>query len=120
VVNTPDNFFVHTVEDLIDFKITEIQDPLDILPEMSADDVSELDDFSKEEEFNSESEDMEGNKDHNEERGNPTINIQPWLARDALALTGLVHSLPRHPKKLLPKLILKPQDFLKIISRNLY
>jgi hypothetical protein len=94
VVNTPDEVFMHTVEDLIDFTITEIQDPLDLIPEMPANDVSEPDDFSEEEEFNSESEDMEGNNDHNEERGNPPLKNQPWLARDALALLGPVHNLP--------------------------
>jgi hypothetical protein len=46
-------FFVHTVEDLIDFAITEIEHPLNLIPETPADDVSEPDDFSEEEEFNS-------------------------------------------------------------------
>jgi hypothetical protein len=46
---------------------------------------------------------MEDNNEHNEERGNPPQNNQPWLARDALAIPRRVHNLPRHPKKLLPK-----------------
>jgi hypothetical protein len=77
VVNTPNEVFVHTVEDLIDFAITEIEDPLNLIPETPADDVSEPNNFSEEEEFNSESEDMEDNNDHNEERGNPPLNNQP-------------------------------------------
>jgi hypothetical protein len=32
VVNTPDHTFVHTVEDLIDFSITEIDQPLSFIP----------------------------------------------------------------------------------------
>jgi hypothetical protein len=94
---------VHSVEYLIYFTITKIQDPLDLIPKTPTDDVSEPDDFLEEEEFNSESEDMEGNDDHNDERGNPPLKNQPWLARDALALPGPIHNLPRHPKKLLPK-----------------
>jgi hypothetical protein len=46
---------------------------------------------------------MEDNNDHNEERGNPPQNNQPWLTRDALAIPRRVHHLPRHPEKLLPK-----------------
>jgi hypothetical protein len=103
VVNTLDEVFVHMIEDLIDFAFTEIQYPLDMIPETSADDISEPDDFSEEEEFNSESEDMEANNDHNEERVNPPMKNQPWLARDTLELLGPVHNLPRHLEKLLPK-----------------
>jgi hypothetical protein len=103
LVSTPDEISVHSVEDLIDFTITKIQEPLGLIPKTPADDVSELDNFSEEEDFNSEFEDMEGNNDHNDERGNPPLNNQPWLARDALALLGPVHNLPHHPKKLLPK-----------------
>jgi hypothetical protein len=97
MVNTPDEVFVHMIEDLIYFTITEIQDPLDLIPETLVNDVSEPDDFMEEEDFNSKFEDMEGNKDHDEERGNPPLNNQPWLARDALALPGPVHDLTRHP-----------------------
>jgi hypothetical protein len=57
-------------------------------------DVSEPNSFLEEEEFNSEYEDMEDNNDHNEERGNPPLKNQPWLARDVLALPRLVHNLP--------------------------
>jgi hypothetical protein len=77
VVSTPDEVFVHSAEDLIYFAITEIQYPLDLIPKTPAGDVSELDDFLEEEEFNSESEDMKGNNDHNEERGNPPLKNQP-------------------------------------------
>jgi hypothetical protein len=93
VVDTPDQVFVHTVEDLIDFSLTKIKHPLNLIPETPAGNCSEPDDFSDEEGFNSErsvsgSDDMEDNNDHNEERGNPPQNNQPWLARDALAIPG--------------------------------
>jgi hypothetical protein len=91
VVDTPDQVFVHTVEDLIDLSLTEIEHPLNLIPEPPADNCSELVDFSDNEGFNSErlvsgSDDMEDNNDHNEERGNPPQNNQPWLSRDALAI----------------------------------
>ena len=75
MVNTLDEAFAHTVEDLIDFSITEIENPLNLIPETPADDISELDDFLEEEEFNSGSEDMEDNNDHDEEMGNPPQKI---------------------------------------------
>jgi hypothetical protein len=108
VVDTPDQVFVHTVEDLIDFSLTKIEHPLNLIPEMSVGNILEPDDFSEEEGFNSErsvsrSEDMEDHNDHDEERGNPLQNNQPWLTIDALAIPGRVHNLPRHPEKLLPK-----------------
>jgi hypothetical protein len=31
---------------------------------------------------------MEDNNDHNEKRGNPPHNNQPWLVSDALAIPG--------------------------------
>jgi len=65
------------VEDLIDFVITEIENPLNLVPETPADNVSEPDDLSKEEEFNSDSKDMEGNNDHEEERKMLLHNNQP-------------------------------------------
>jgi hypothetical protein len=76
LVESPNQDFVHTVEDLIDFALTEIKHPLNIILETPAANFSEPDDFSEEEGFNSElavsgSEDMEDNNDHNEERGNP-------------------------------------------------
>jgi hypothetical protein len=82
VVNTPDEVFVHTVENLIDFTITEIQDPLDLISETPADDISEPDDFSKEEEFNIEYEDMEGNNDHEEEGVLHIIFVIPMIVND--------------------------------------
>jgi hypothetical protein len=77
IVSTLDEIFVHSVEDLIDLSITEIQYPLDLIPNMPANDIFEPNDFSEEEEFNSEFEDMEGNNDHNYERGNPPLKNQP-------------------------------------------
>jgi hypothetical protein len=70
---------VHSVEDLIYFSLTEIEHPLNLIPETPADNFFDLDDFLDEEGFNSEhsvsgSEDMEYNNDHNEERGNPPQN----------------------------------------------
>jgi hypothetical protein len=103
VVSTPDEVFVHSIEDLIDFAITEIQDPLDLIPETPAGNVSEQGDYSEEEESNSESGSMEGNNDHEEEREVPPQNNQPWLAGDAVAIPGRIHNLPWHPEKLLPK-----------------
>jgi hypothetical protein len=109
VVDTPDQVFVHTVEDLIDFSLTEIEQPLNLIPKTPAGNYSEPDDFESDEEGSnsdrsaSESEDMEDNNDNNEERGNQPQDNQPWLARDALEIPGWVHNLPRHPEKLLPK-----------------
>jgi hypothetical protein len=85
VVKSPDQIFVHTVEDLIDFSLTEIEHPLNLIPKTPARNFSEPDEFSEEEGFNS---DMEDNNDHDEERGNPPQNNQPWLARDSLAIPG--------------------------------
>jgi hypothetical protein len=72
---------LHTIEDLIYFEITEIKNPLNLIPENPID-VSELDDFSEEEGFNSECsilgyEDMEDHNDHDEERVNPLQKNQP-------------------------------------------
>jgi hypothetical protein len=108
VVKSPDQVFVHIVEDLIDFSLTEIKHPLNLIPETPTDNFSKPDNFSEEEGFNSEllvsgSEDMEDNNDHNEERENPPQNNQPWLDRYALAILGRVHNLPQHPEKLLRK-----------------
>jgi hypothetical protein len=76
MVDTPDQVFFHTVEDLIFFSLTEIEHPLNQIHETPASNFSEPDDFESDEEgFNSEllaseSEDMEDNNDHNEQRGN--------------------------------------------------
>jgi hypothetical protein len=95
---------VHIIEDLIDFSLTEIEHPLNLILETQVNNYFNPDDFSEEEGFNSErSEDMEGNNDYDEERGNPPQNNQPWLAKDALAIPGRVHNLPRHLEKLVPK-----------------
>jgi hypothetical protein len=94
MVDTPDEVFMHTVQELIYFSIIKIQYPLDLIPETPIDDVSEPNSFLEEEEFNSEYEDMEDNNDHNEERGNPPLKKKPWLARDVLALPRPVHNLP--------------------------
>jgi hypothetical protein len=100
IVDTLDHFFVHTVEDLIDFSLTEIEHPLNMILNTPASNYSKPDDFESDEEgFNSdhsasESDDMEDNNDNNEERGNPPQNNQPWLARDALEIHGRVHNLP--------------------------
>jgi hypothetical protein len=64
VFNTLEKFFVHSVEDLIDFSITEIQEPLDLILEMPVATVSEPNEFSEEEEFDFDSKDMENNNKH--------------------------------------------------------
>jgi hypothetical protein len=99
VVSTPEEFFIHSVEDLIDFAIIEIQEPLDLILETPAGNISEPNDFSEEEELNSDSEDMEGNNDHGEEMEIPLQDNQPWLVRDVVVIPGRVHNLPRHPKR---------------------
>jgi hypothetical protein len=88
VVSTSEEVFVHSVEDLIDFVITEIQEPLDLIPEMPADNISEPNDFLEEEELNSDSEDMEGNNDHGEEREIPLQDNQPWLVETSWPSSG--------------------------------
>jgi hypothetical protein len=53
--------------------------------------------------FDLDPEDMEDENNHEEEREILIQNNQPCLARDAMAVPGRAHKLPRHPKKLLPK-----------------
>jgi hypothetical protein len=91
VVDTPHQVYIHTVEDLIYFSLTKIKYPLNLIPETSTGNCSEINNFSDEEGFNSEcsvskSDDMEDNNDHNEERGNPPQNNQPWFSRDVMAI----------------------------------
>jgi hypothetical protein len=91
VVDTPDQVFVHTVEDLIYFSLTKIEYRLYLILEVTFGNYSEPNNFFDEEGFNSEcsvsgSDDMEDNNDHNEERGNPLNKNQPWLAKDALSI----------------------------------
>jgi hypothetical protein len=50
VVDTPDQVFVHTVEDLIDFTLTKIEHPLNLIPETPSCNYSELDDFESDKE----------------------------------------------------------------------
>jgi len=88
VVESPDQVFVHIVEYLIDFTLTEIKYPLNLILETPADNFFEPDNFSEEEGFNLGYENMEDNHEHDEERGNPPQNNQPWLARYALAILG--------------------------------
>jgi hypothetical protein len=101
VVESPNQVFVHTIEYLIDFSLTKIEHPLNVIPETPARNFSEPDDFFEEEGFN------------------PPQNNQPWLAIDSLAIPGLVHNLPRHLKKLLPKFDPEtsgfPEDHIKKI-----
>jgi hypothetical protein len=88
VVSTPNEFSIHSIEDLIDFMITKIQEPIDIIPEMSVDDIPEPDDFLEEEEIDSDFEDMEGNNRHEEEREVPLQDNQPWLVGDIVVVPG--------------------------------
>jgi hypothetical protein len=50
VVDTPDQFFFHTIEDLIDFSLTEIEHPLNMILETLAGNYSDPDDFESNEE----------------------------------------------------------------------
>jgi hypothetical protein len=86
VVNTLDEVFVHSVKDLIDFEITKIQEPIDLIPETLVCDTSEPNNLSKEQEPNSDFKDMEENNGHEEEREIPLKIDQTWLARDVVAV----------------------------------
>jgi hypothetical protein len=120
VVNTPDQVFVHTIEDIIDFAIIEFKHPLNLIPEMPIDDVSELDDFSKEEEFKSGCEDMEDTNTMMKKRETHLriINLgwpeTIWLAQ------GVSITFPNIHRNYFLNSTLKPQDYVKIISRNSY
>jgi hypothetical protein len=88
VVSTLDEVFVHFIEDLIDFVITKIQEPLDLIPETLADNISKPNDLSKAEEPDFESEEMKENNDRDEEREVPLQENQPWLVGDAMVVPG--------------------------------
>jgi hypothetical protein len=116
-------FFVHTIEDLIDFSLTKIEQPLNLIPKTPTGNYSEPGDFEFEEDESNldrssfESQDMGDNNDNNGEMGDRPRYIQRWLSRDALEIPGQVHNLPRHPEKLLPKFDLEtsklPEDHIK-------
>jgi hypothetical protein len=57
-----------------------------LILEKPVDNISESSNFSKEEEFDSDSEDMEDNNNHEEERENTLQNNQPWLVGDVVAI----------------------------------
>jgi hypothetical protein len=101
--NTPNEVFVHIVEELIYFSITKIQEPLNLVPETPVVDVLNPNDFSEEEEFDSDSEYMEGDDNHEEEREILIQNHQPWLAGGVVIVPGQIHNIHWHPEKLLPK-----------------
>jgi hypothetical protein len=69
MVDTPDQVFVHTLEDLIHLSLTKIEHPLNIIPENPAGNGSEPDDFEFDEEgfklecSSSDLDDMEDNND---------------------------------------------------------
>jgi hypothetical protein len=54
VVKSPDHVFLHIVEDLIDFSLTKIKHPLNLIPETPVINYFELDNVFEEEGFNSE------------------------------------------------------------------
>jgi hypothetical protein len=97
--------------------ITKIQEHFDLIPEMLAENISETENLSEEEEPEFDFEDMEGNNGREEEREVLLQDNQPWLAGDTVAIPGRVHNLPRHPEKLLPKYYLEtsgfPEDHIK-------
>jgi hypothetical protein len=72
VVDTPDQVFVHTVEYLIDFSLTEIKQPLNLILETPVGNYSEFDNFKFDKEgYNLdqlalELDDMEDNNDNDE------------------------------------------------------
>jgi hypothetical protein len=123
VVDNHDQVFVHTVEDLIDFSLIEIEQPLNLIPETPAGNKSEPGNFESDEEGSNsdhsalELDDMEDSNDNNEEMRNQPQNNQPWLARDSLEILGWVHNLPQHTKTLLPKydpeISRLPEDHIK-------
>jgi hypothetical protein len=88
MVNTPDEVFVHSVEDLIYFTITKIQEPLDLIPETPTDDISKPNNILEEEEPNFDSKYMEDNNGHEEEREFPLQGDQTWLVRDSIVVPG--------------------------------
>jgi hypothetical protein len=121
VVSTPEEVFIHSIEDLIDFAITEIQEPLDLIPETcQSSDVSEPNEFLEEEEFESDSEDMEGNNNHEEEREIPLQNNQPWLVETSWPSLDEYIIFPDIRRNCFLSTTLKLQDYLKIISRSSY
>jgi hypothetical protein len=102
VFSTPDEVFIHSVEELIDFMITKIQEPLDLIPKTPVGDISEPNNLSEEEEPKSNSKYMEEKNGHEEEREVPLQGDQPWLAGDTVAIPGQIHNIPRPLEKLLP------------------
>jgi len=114
VVTTLEHTFVHTVEDLMDFTLIEIEKPLGLIPDAAistppTSNYSETGDSqSKEEGYDSKASIYEsrniGDINKNKQEGNNQPgNNQPWFARDALVLPIRLHNLPRNPEKLLPK-----------------
>jgi hypothetical protein len=120
VVSTLDKVFVHSIKDLIYFAITEIQEPLDLIPETPVDDIPEPEEFSEEEELDSDFEDMEGNNSREEEREDhfKTTNLgwveTSWPSLDEYTI------FPNTQKRCFPSTTLKLQACLKTISRNSY
>jgi hypothetical protein len=120
VVDTPDQVFVHTVEDLIDFEITEIEHTLNLIPETSP--------------MTSPSETIFYKK------RSLTQNLKIWKITKTMMMKGETHLKKTNlgwPEMLWPSqdeyiifldtrrsyflnLTLKPQDCLKIISRSSY
>ena len=49
MVDTPDQVCFHTIEDLIDFSLTDIEQPLNLIPKTPIDNYSEPDDFESNE-----------------------------------------------------------------------
>jgi hypothetical protein len=114
VVDTPDHTFVHMVEDLVYFSLTEIDQPLSFIPETPlvtppTSTYSDVEDSesggasSNSENSDIESDNMGDNNEEVPEVNDQPVNNHPWLARDSLALPGRLHHFPRHPEKLLPK-----------------
>jgi hypothetical protein len=109
VVDTPDQVFVHIVEDLIDFSLTEIEHPLNMIPETPAGNYSEPTILNLTRKGLTQIAQLWSRTTWRitmiimKKGETPPQNNQPWLARDALEIPGRVHNLPQHLEKLLPK-----------------
>jgi hypothetical protein len=99
VVSTPQHTFVHIVEDLVDFSLIYIEQPIGsildtlvVTPPTSNYCEPKYSESEEErsylESFDYGSKYMGGNNENKKEGENQLGNNQPWLARDALALLG--------------------------------
>jgi hypothetical protein len=115
VVDTPDQVFMHTVEDLIDFTITKIKHPLNLIPETPSDDVFEPDDFLEEEEFNSGSKIWKTKMTMMKKGETHLITINLGWLETLWSSQGESITFPDIQRSYFLSLILRPRDCLKTI-----